>query len=130
MKSKPAVNRRDPGLVLVEGQVHPFGNRLKGLRGPVGIPAADQNRIIGVAMQRRPQLRRIPSAMPHLVEQVQVNVTVQRRDGRPLRDPLPLLVAPALVQTPTFRLCLIRRSILPSAIRCVISFSSLRCGIS
>src|SRR5215475_62536 len=58
--------------------------------------------VISVAVQRRPKLRRIASTMPQLIAQVQIYVTVQRRDGRALWHPdlrwhdLSLLVHPDL----------------------------------
>ena len=43
--------------------------------------------VIGVAVQRGTKLRRVAATVPQLIEQVQVNVTVQRRDRRALRHP-------------------------------------------
>ena len=53
----------------------------------LGIAPTDQEGIIGIAMQRGPERSRISPAVPDLIQEVQVDVAIQRRNGRSLRDP-------------------------------------------
>ena len=71
---------RHVSLVAVESQVHPRGDRLQCGDNGLGTSAAYQNGIVGVAVQCRTQLLRVASPMPQLIEEVQVDVTVQWRD--------------------------------------------------
>ena len=69
---------RDAGLVAIERQTHPCrhrGTRLERLRCT---GATDQDGIIGIAMPRGPHLLRVAPLMPHLVQQVQGDVALQR----------------------------------------------------
>jgi hypothetical protein len=59
-------------LVVVEGQVHPLGDRCECGTGRLGASAADQNGIISIAVQRGTKLRWVAATMPQMIEQVQI----------------------------------------------------------
>src|SRR4030095_10141777 len=69
---------RDAGLVAIERQTHPCRNCGKRLERMLCTLATDQDGIIGIAMQRGAQLLRVAPLMPYLVQQVQVDVAIQR----------------------------------------------------
>jgi hypothetical protein len=75
------------GLVTVERQLHPRGNRLAGRQGRLRASAAHQDGVIGVAVQCGPQLRRVASPVPQVIEQVSGDITVPRRARGALRPP-------------------------------------------
>src|SRR6516225_9194544 len=95
MKSKPSVTR-------VTRVLSRF--RVRSIRLAIASNAARadwgllRHTRMASSVQRCPQLRRVASPMPQLIEQVQGDVAIQRRDGRALRHPdlrwhdLPVLV--------------------------------------
>jgi len=42
--------------------------------------AAEENRVIGIAVQRGPQFLRVTPLVPHLIQHVKVDVAVERRN--------------------------------------------------
>src|SRR5262249_55929848 len=87
-------------LGAVEGQIHPLGDAREGGKDRLRASATYQDGIIGVAVEGGTKLRRIVATMPQLIQQVQVNVAVQRRNRGALWHPnlrwyhLPLDVHP------------------------------------
>ena len=75
---KPLGQLRDPRLVAIDDQVHPSAQSLQTPAAPARHCAADQDGIIGIAMQRGPERLGIPPPMPDLIQQVQVDVAIQR----------------------------------------------------
>src|SRR5665213_3184691 len=83
---KPFGQLRNPGLFAIDRQSHSRGNRGKCLKRLFGALAAYQDRVIGIAVQRSSQFLRVTALMPHLIQQVEIDIAVQRRNRRPLRD--------------------------------------------
>ena len=79
---KPLGHLRDPRLGAVDEEVHTRHHRFERVPRRLGIAPTDQDGIIGLALPRGPERGRIPPAVPELIEQVEVDVAIQRRDGR------------------------------------------------
>ena len=97
---KPLGHFCDPRLGAVDDEVHTRHNRFERVQRLLGIAPADQDGIIGIAMQRGSERGRIPPAVPDLIQEVQVDVAIQRRNGRPLRDPFRCWRDLALIEDP------------------------------
>src|SRR5499426_3134412 len=82
---KPIDHPGHASLVAAQGQVHPLGDRFKGGASRLGASAAYQDGIISVAVQRGTKLRWVAATMPQLIEQVQVDIAIQRGDWGALR---------------------------------------------
>src|SRR5215470_9064289 len=77
---KPFGQLRNPSFVAIDGQIHSLCDRLERLKSLGSAPSTYENRIIGIPMQRGSQFLRITPLVPHLVQQVQVDVAVERRN--------------------------------------------------
>jgi hypothetical protein len=83
---KPFGQLRNPGLFAIDRQPHSQRNPLQRLKSLRCIFATNQNPIIRIAMERGSQFLRVASPMPYLIQQVEVDIAVKRRDRRPLRN--------------------------------------------
>src|SRR5215470_9181279 len=83
---KPFGQLRNPGFIAIDCQSHSHRNPLKRLKSLRCIFATDQNPIVRIAMQRGPQFLWVAPPMPYLVQQVEVDIAVERRNRRSLRN--------------------------------------------
>ena len=73
---KPFGQLRDPSLFAIDRQPHSRCDRGKRLKRLFSALAAYQNRIVGIAVQRSSQFLRVAALMPHLIQQVEIDVAV------------------------------------------------------
>jgi hypothetical protein len=65
-------------LVAVQAQVHPLGDRVECGTSRLGAAAASRDGSLGIAGHGRTKLRRVASAMPQVIEEVQGDRAVHR----------------------------------------------------
>jgi hypothetical protein len=77
---KPFGQLRDPGLFAVDRQSHPPRNPFECSKSLRCVFATNQNPIVRIAMQRGSQFLRVAPPMPYLIQQIEVDIAVERRD--------------------------------------------------
>jgi len=82
-EAKPFGQLRNPGFLAIDRQPHSQRNSRKRLKSLRCILATNQNSIIRIAMERGPQFLRVASPMPYLIQQIEVDIAVERRDHAP-----------------------------------------------